>query len=67
MFDNMVVTPLSALVDGVAKFVEDTSLNGELAEIHGQDPGSVTLRPPNEFVDDDSRKNMENFWRLGWA
>ncbi|ROW17137.1 hypothetical protein VPNG_01351 [Cytospora leucostoma] len=67
LYDNMVVTPLSTLVDGVRKFVEDTSLNGELAEIHGRDPGKVTLRPPHEVVDEDSRKNLENFWRLGWA
>lgn len=64
LFKNMVITPMSTLVKGVAQFVSDPSLSGEIAEIHGD---SVTLRPPHEFVDEDSRKNLENFWSLGYA
>ncbi|ROW06992.1 hypothetical protein VMCG_04065 [Cytospora schulzeri] len=64
LFKNMVVTPMSTLVNGVVKFLEDPGLTGELAEIHGQ---NVTLRPPHEYVDEDSRKNLEYFWSLGYA
>lgn len=60
----MIVTPMSTLVKGVAQFVSDPSLSGELAEIHGD---SVTLRPPHVFVDEDSKRNLENFWKLGYA
>ncbi|KUI53238.1 15-hydroxyprostaglandin dehydrogenase [NAD(+)] [Cytospora mali] len=64
LFKNMIITPMSTLVNGVAKFIEDPELSGELAEIHGQ---NVTLRPPHDYVDEDSRRNLENFWSLGYA
>lgn len=60
----MVVTPISTLVRGVAQFIEKPDLTGEVAEIHGE---NVTLRPPHEFVDDDTRANLEYFWKLGFA
>lgn len=60
----MVITPMSTLVKGVAQLISDPSLSGEVAEIHGD---SVTLRSPHEYVDEDSRKNLENFERLGYA
>lgn len=64
LFKNMIITPMSTLVKGVAQFVSDSRLSGEIAEIHG---GDVTLRPPHEYVDEDSKKNLENFWSLGYA
>ena len=27
----------------------------------------VTMRPPHEYVDEESRQNIETFWRLGYA
>lgn len=60
----MVITPMSTLIKGVTKFVDDPNLNGELAEIHGD---NATLRPPHDYVDEDSRKNLERFWSLGYA
>lgn len=60
----MVLTPMSTLTKGVDQFIMDPSRTGQVAEIHGD---SVTLRPPAEFVDDDTRKNMETFWSLGYA
>lgn len=64
LFDNMIITPMTTLVDGVQKLLEDPALNGEVAEIHGN---SVTLRPVHDYVDDDSRRNLETFWNLGFA
>lgn len=64
LFDNMIITPMQTLVDGVKRLIQDPEVNGEVAEIHGQ---SVTLRPVHDFVDEDSRKNLENFWKLGYA
>lgn len=64
LFENMIITPIKTLIMGVKRLTEDTELNGEVAEIHGD---SVTLRPVHDFVDEDSRKNLENFWNLGFA
>ncbi|KAJ4414930.1 hypothetical protein N0V82_007643 [Gnomoniopsis sp. IMI 355080] len=64
LFKDMIITPMSTLVKGVAQFISDPHLSGEIAEIHGD---SVTLRPPHEFVDEDSKKNLQNFWNLGYA
>ncbi|KAI1353649.1 15-hydroxyprostaglandin dehydrogenase [Xylaria sp. FL0043] len=64
LFKNMIVTPPSTLIAGVEKLLSDTSLNGQVAEIHGQ---SVTLRPPHEVVDEDSRYNLGEFSRFGYG
>lgn len=58
-FEKTVVTPMSTLVVG---FIDDPSLTGTVAEIHGDD---VTFRPPHEYVDEDSRR-MEVFSRLAF-
>lgn len=64
LFKNMTITPMSTLIDGVKKFIENPRLNGEVAEIHGN---SVTLRPPHDYVDEDSKNNLETFRKLGYA
>ncbi|PKS08039.1 hypothetical protein jhhlp_006651 [Lomentospora prolificans] len=64
LFKPMIVTPMSTLTKGVAQFIADPSLNGQVAEIHGD---SVTIRAPPDYVDEDSRKNLETFWNLGYA
>ncbi|KAK7931760.1 hypothetical protein PG985_002472 [Apiospora marii] len=64
LFTKMVVTPMSTLVKGVAQLLGDRSTTGTVAEIHGD---SVTLRPHLEYVDADSKANLDNFWRLGYA
>ncbi|KAI3325453.1 NAD(P)-binding protein [Xylariaceae sp. AK1471] len=64
LFNNMVVTPPSTLIKGVERLLNDTSLNGQVAEIHGE---SVTLRPPHEVVDEDSRHNLGEFTRFGYG
>ncbi|KAI0867178.1 15-hydroxyprostaglandin dehydrogenase [Xylaria cubensis] len=64
LFTNMIVTPPSTLIAGLEKLLMDTSLNGQVAEIHGE---NVTLRPPHEIVDADSRHNLEEFSRFGYG
>ena len=63
-FEKMVVTPMSTLIRGVSGFIDDPSLTGTVAEIHGD---SVTFRPPHEYVDEDSRTNMETFAGLAFV
>lgn len=55
---------MSTLVKGVSRFIEDPSLTGQLVEIHGD---SVTVREPHDYVDEDSKKNLEMFRSLGYA
>jgi hypothetical protein len=65
LMKNMVLTPPSTLVKGVERLLledDGEALNGEVLEIHGD---SVTLRPPHEVVDEDSRHNLEEFMRFG--
>ncbi|KAI1421231.1 15-hydroxyprostaglandin dehydrogenase [Xylaria sp. FL1777] len=64
LFDNMVITPPETLIAGVEKLIDDASLNGQVAEIHGP---SVTLRPPHDVVDEDSRRNLQEFSRFGYG
>lgn len=60
-FSKMIITPMSTLINGVTKFLDDPSLSGQVAEIHGD---SVTIRPHHEFVDEDSKHNIEMFWTV---
>jgi hypothetical protein len=60
----MIVTPMSTLTRGVQQLVSNPSLTGQIAEIHGQ---SVTLREPPAYADEDTGKNIETFWSLGYA
>jgi hypothetical protein len=64
LFNTMVVTPMSTLTRGVQQLVSDPSLSGQIAEIHGD---HVTLSQPQSYVDEDTGKNIENFWSLGYA
>jgi len=64
LFKGMVITPMETLIQGVSHFVADASLSGEVAEIHGS---KVTLRPPHDYVDEDSARNLDVFANLGYA
>ncbi|KAI1742332.1 15-hydroxyprostaglandin dehydrogenase [Xylaria scruposa] len=64
LLTNMIVTPPSTLIAGLERLLTDTSLNGQVAEIHGE---NVTLRPPHEVVDADSKHNLEEFSRFGYG
>jgi len=60
-FAKMVITPMDTLIRGVAKFMDDPTLTGQVAEIHGD---SVTIRPHHKFVDEDSKNNIDMFWKV---
>ncbi|KAK4113103.1 NAD(P)-binding protein [Canariomyces notabilis] len=64
LFKHMIVTPMETLIRGVDQFLADPTVSGAVAEVHGD---KVTIRPPHEFVDEDSRRNIETFWKLGYA
>ncbi|KAI1207629.1 NAD(P)-binding protein [Annulohypoxylon truncatum] len=64
LFEEMIVTPHSTLVKGVAQLVGDPKISGAVAEIHGE---KVTLRTHYEYVDEDTKANMETFWKHGIA
>ncbi|GAB1317219.1 15-hydroxyprostaglandin dehydrogenase [NAD(+)] [Madurella fahalii] len=64
LLNHMVVTPMKTLLRGVDQFLADPFVSGEVAEIHGDE---VTIRPPHEYVDEESRQNIETFWKLGYA
>lgn len=60
----MIITPMSTLTRGVQQLVSDSALTGQVAEIHGD---NVTLAQPPAYVDEDTGKNIETFWSLGYA
>lgn len=60
----MIITPMSTATKAVAQFVADESLTGKIAEVHGE---HVTFAEPPAYVDEDTGKNIETFWNLGYA
>ncbi|KAJ5706821.1 hypothetical protein N7488_006622 [Penicillium malachiteum] len=64
LFKSMVITPMSTVTTAVTQFVEDITLTGKVAELHGE---SVTFAEPPAYVDEDTGKNIENFWTLRYA
>lgn len=64
LFKSMVITPMTTVTTAVARFVNDSSLNGKIAELHG---GNVTLAEAPAYVDEDTGRNIETFWNLGYA
>lgn len=67
LFEDMILTPMSTLVEAVAMIDKDRYLTGEVAEVHGGGDGHVTLRQPPHYVDKDSEQNLVTFSRLGYA
>ncbi|KAJ5557055.1 hypothetical protein N7494_000970 [Penicillium frequentans] len=64
LFKSMVLTPMSTVSKAAAQFVGDESLTGKIAELHGE---HVTFAEPPAYVDEDTGKNIETFWNLGYA
>lgn len=60
----MRLTPMETATRAVDQFLNDASLNGRVAELHGE---HVTFAEPPSFVDEDSRENIETFSKLGYA
>lgn len=59
----MTLTPMETLIRAVDQFLSSPSLSGAVAEIHGE---NMTIRPPHEYVDDESRQNFVMFWKLAY-
>ncbi|RDW72554.1 putative short chain dehydrogenase/reductase [Aspergillus mulundensis] len=64
LFKTMILTPMSTAQRAAEQFVSDPSLTGKIAELHGE---HVTFAEPPAYVDEDTGKNIENFWSLGYA
>ncbi|KAJ5657539.1 short chain dehydrogenase/reductase [Penicillium longicatenatum] len=64
LFRSMVITPMSTVCKAVAQFGNDETLTGKVAELHGE---HVTFAEPPAYVDEDTGKNIETFWNLGYA
>ena len=64
LFKTMILTPMSTAQRAAEQFVSDPSLTGKVAELHGE---HVTFAEPPAYVDEDTGKNIENFWSLGYA
>ncbi|OAA62799.1 NAD(P)-binding domain protein [Niveomyces insectorum RCEF 264] len=64
LFANMIMTPMTTLVRGVDELVRDATHSGDVAEIHGD---RITYRPPTEYVDADTKTNLDAFWNMGYA
>ncbi|RMJ27136.1 short chain dehydrogenase reductase [Aspergillus sp. HF37] len=64
LFRSMTTTPVDTAVRAVSRFVEDPSLNGKVAELHGED---ITFAEQKEYADESTRENIEMFWKLGYA
>ncbi|KAJ6088546.1 hypothetical protein N7486_009807 [Penicillium sp. IBT 16267x] len=64
LFKSMVITPMSTVGKAVAQFLDDETLTGRIAELHGE---HVTFAEPPAYVDEDTGKNIETFWNLGYA
>ncbi|KAF9886278.1 hypothetical protein FE257_011891 [Aspergillus nanangensis] len=64
LYRSMILTPMSTAINAVAEFVSDESLTGKIAELHAE---KFTFVEPPAYVDEDTRKNIEMFWSLGYA
>jgi NAD(P)-dependent dehydrogenase (short-subunit alcohol dehydrogenase family) len=64
LFERMILTPMSTLTRGVEGWVGNRRRTGEVCEVHGE---GFTVRAVCDFVDEDSRRNLEEFSRLGYA
>jgi hypothetical protein len=64
LFRAMTTTPVDTAVRAVSRFVEDPSLTGKVAELHGE---NITFAEQKEYADESTRENIEMFWKLGYA
>ena len=62
--ENIALFKIKDLKVGYKIKVLGDRMTGEVAEIHGD---NVTFRPPHKYVDEDSAKNLDTFWSLGYA
>ena len=55
---------METAIKAVEKLVGDVSLTGKVAELHGE---HVTFAEPPAYVDENTKRNIEMFWNLGYA
>lgn len=60
----MVITPMATATRAVKMFLDDAGLTGKIAEVH---EGNVTFAEPPDYVDENTARNIEMFWELGYA
>lgn len=60
----MKLTPMKIATRAVDRFLNDLSLTGKVAELHGE---RISFAEPPPYVDEDSRENIEMFSTLGYA
>ena len=60
----MILTPMETAIKAVEKLVGDVSLTGKVAELHGE---HATFAEPPAYVDENTKRNIEMFWNLGYA
>ncbi|RDW79999.1 short-chain dehydrogenase [Coleophoma cylindrospora] len=64
LFSAMILTPMSSITNAVRELVTRPELTGVMAEVHED---KFTFREPPAFVDENTGKNIEMFWQLGYA
>ncbi|KAL1983962.1 hypothetical protein VTN96DRAFT_9736 [Rasamsonia emersonii] len=64
LFKSMVITPMSTATKAVATLLGDANLTGKIAELHEE---HVTFAEPPPYVDENTGRNIEMFWELGYA
>jgi len=64
LFQNMILTPVSTAVAAIEAFSTQPSLTGKVAEISGD---NFTIREQPDFVDEDTKTNLETFSKLGYS
>jgi hypothetical protein len=55
---------MSTLVDSIKYLITESSLTGSVVEVHGD---KMSISPPPPYVDEDTGRNIEMFWSLGYA
>ena len=63
LFEGMILTPMSTMGRAVDVLCEE-GRTGTVVEVHGE---RVSVRDVYGWVDEDSRRNVEEFTRLGYA
>ncbi|KAL3484549.1 short chain dehydrogenase/reductase [Aspergillus germanicus] len=61
-YDMLAVTPMETLLRATATFIKDPSLSGQIAELHKE---SITYQDAPPFQHDETRQNIETFWKFG--
>ncbi|KAL1970198.1 hypothetical protein VTN77DRAFT_5358 [Rasamsonia byssochlamydoides] len=64
LFKSMIITPMSTATRAVDTLLSDPSLTGKIAELNEE---KVTFAEPPAYVDENTGRNIEMFWTLGYA